>query len=208
MLRLLICDIQQIAPLQEELQKRLPPFRLAQMKRYRLPEDQLRCLAGGLLIGHALGESCWAKLSFGSQGKPFFPEGPFFNLSHSGDFTALAVCHAPVGIDIQKQGPADFFALANRCFHPAERQLLASAPDTAQMFYTLWTLKESYMKADGRGFSLDPLSFAISWNTPELAQVAGAPDSRLYPLACPPGYSAALCTTGEDQPPPFQWIRF
>lgn len=41
--------------------------------------------------------------AYGPKGKPYIRQVPWhYNLSHSGDYAALAVSDAPVGIDIQQ----------------------------------------------------------------------------------------------------------
>ena len=42
-------------------------------------------------------------LAMGEYGKPYYEGAPFhFNISHSGEYVALAVSDAPVGIDVQR----------------------------------------------------------------------------------------------------------
>ena len=73
----------------------------------------------------------------------------------------------PVGVDIQ-QCRSFKPNIADRFFHPDEVQYLSSLSpaERENAFYTLWALKESYVKADGRGLRLprDAAQAArISW---------------------------------------------
>ena len=76
------------------------------------------------------------------------------SLSHSGGWLALALADAPVGIDIElPQRERDWEALARFVFSPEERQRLRDAEDAARanVFHTLWTLKEARGKRGGEG---------------------------------------------------------
>ena len=51
--------------------------------------------------------------------------------------------------------------IARRYFQMAESAYIQAAPDRDKAFFTLWTLKESYMKMTGKGMSLPLDSFEI-----------------------------------------------
>lgn len=87
-------------------------------------------------------------------------EGLRFNLSHSGTMAACAVTrHRDVGVDLEEVKPdRATSALLARVLGPAE---LASMEGLApagrdRAFIERWTLKEAYLKATGRGFSIEP----------------------------------------------------
>lgn len=74
------------------------------------------------------------------HGKPCLLNAPlFFNLSHSGNITALAIAKQEVGLDIQERTERAFPAALSR-LTPAER---------AEDFFALWTAKEAYIKYKG-----------------------------------------------------------
>jgi phosphopantetheinyl transferase len=132
--------------------------RREKMYSYRKQEDRLRCLAGGLLLERVFG--C-KKLHYTEYGKPFLSEGPFFNLSHSGEVVCIGVsASSPIGIDIEEWQNDDLEALAKTAFHPAEQAFFFENP-AIRRFYEIWTLKESYIKMIGTGFSLDSKEFCI-----------------------------------------------
>ena len=84
-----------------------------------------------------------------------------FNLSHSGDFAAVALAGEPVGVDIEcwKELPAaDLAAFA---FRPEEHGAIISHAAPSQHFLELWTAKEAVMKCTGQGLSLPPASVII-----------------------------------------------
>lgn len=88
------------------------------------------------------------ELEYNEYGKPYLVGNPlFFNLSHSGEYTACVISDKEVGIDIQKVGMKEH-AMRKVC--TAEE--LASIK-TAEDFTRIWTIKESYAKANGMGVS-------------------------------------------------------
>lgn len=86
-----------------------------------------------------------------------------FNISHTSTLIACAVTlDAPIGIDIeekQRKTSNDILSLARRYFSPIEVEYLSALADIERQrseFIRLWTLKEAYVKALGRGFSGAP----------------------------------------------------
>ncbi|MDR1777354.1 MAG: 4'-phosphopantetheinyl transferase superfamily protein [Desulfovibrio sp.] len=178
----------------------LPAGRAREMRRFRRREDQLHCLSGWLLMARFLGRDGRLDentIGRGAHGKPYLPGGPHFNLSHSGNFTLLAVCEAPIGVDIEAHVPSDRHILA-ACFHPAEREYLAHAP-TDEQFFDLWALKESYLKMTGIGLFLDPASFCLrkqGWT----AYMEEYSDLCFRTYDAIPGYSVAVCAETDRLP--------
>ena len=94
-------------------------------------------------------------------GKPSVaaPELPLhFNLSKTRGWVLVAVAiDCELGCDIELLDPrGDELALARRYFHASEVEWLEhqSAAEHGRAFVRLWTLKEAYAKARGRGLSL------------------------------------------------------
>ncbi|MBR6381780.1 MAG: 4'-phosphopantetheinyl transferase superfamily protein [Lachnospiraceae bacterium] len=139
----------------------------------------------------ALGHVRQYSLNFGPWGKPCFAEEgktmPFFNLSHSGRYLALALSRREVGIDLQETArKADFKALADRFFTPAERSKLGESPDP-EAFYRLWVRKEAYGKCTGEG-----LAGALPMNLTDEGLRLLAGFAITEPLA-PEGYRLCVC---------------
>jgi phosphopantetheinyl transferase len=108
-------------------------------------------LAGIDLLAHAaaaLGHSSLdaAALVFPERGKPYWPGGPEFNISHTREITVcVATCGVRVGIDIESLERVSLQAL-RRVASPMELELCgASGRGAAQ----LWTRKEAVLKAEG-----------------------------------------------------------
>ena len=95
------------------------------------------------------------------------------SLSHSGDWLALALADAPVGVDVElPQRARDWNALARFVLSPEERRRVHDADDAAraEVFHALWTLKEAHGKRSGAG--LQPR--AARAVTAQPAEAAGA----------------------------------
>lgn len=65
-----------------------------------------------------------------------------------------------VGCDIEKNANAPL-EVAEHYFYHSELAYIKAAEDKDKAFFTLWTLKESYMKMTGRGMSLPLDSFEV-----------------------------------------------
>lgn len=90
------------------------------------------------------------------DGKPYWNDDrlPYFNLSHSGNFVAIALSEHEVGIDIQKKSinKSDRNqSMAERFFASTEARAVASADDKESVFYRLWARKEAVGKCIGIG---------------------------------------------------------
>ena len=141
--------------------------RLNKINRCAKHNDKIRSLAVGLLLEKALDDIGIGdrEIRIGDNGKPYLASSAvFFNLSHSGERAMCAVSDMEVGCDVQKIGEANL-KIAGRFFSPSERQLLNSIEDESEkikMFYRLWTLKESYVKALGTGLKTPLGSFSVT----------------------------------------------
>ena len=171
--------------------------------------SRTQSFTASLLLDHAM-QCCFPAvprplaLSVREGGKPYLTDAPHvhFSLSHSGGWAVCAVSDHPVGVDIQRRetGRRD---IAARFFHPNEVQYLhsLSPADREQAFYTLWALKESCVKADGRGLRLlRHFCVDISENTPRVT--VGAPCSLFLPAFPDPAYQLALCVLAEQETVP------
>lgn len=93
----------------------------------------------------------------GEHGKPALAQYPgiHFNLSHSGTLVACGVGNAPLGVDVQCfVTPKDsLMRLTLNDLELAQINGLSDPEAKKRHFTTLWTLKESYVKATGRGLT-------------------------------------------------------
>lgn len=122
------------------------------------------------------GISVLPEMIYNQHQKPFFKDLPIsFNLTHSDTFIGLLIApgNISLGIDIESiKTRRNFSGLLKRTFKPAEIQwilrqetlpqqgddLLSLHPCAMIRFFLLWSAKEAYLKADGRGLQgLDSL---------------------------------------------------
>lgn len=133
------------------------------------------------------------------------------SLSHSVEHAALLV--APVGcrigVDLESNRPRDVLRLARFAFHERELAALEATPDEARstLFYTLWTLKESFAKALQLDL-VDALRRCVFWR--EDGEWRGTvPTTEAWSAAVfqprPHFMLAVACVGAEDLPPFQQW---
>ena len=143
--------IQAVSHYSEEYFQTHFPARYGRSLRFRQEADRLRCLAAGILLREVLGAE-EAEFSLSPGGKLFLPgSSAEFNLSHSGDYAALAVSSLPVGVDMEPIG-RDHTDAARKVFTDGERRWMEESP--VSRFASLWTMKEALAKALGIGLSL------------------------------------------------------
>lgn len=90
-----------------------------------------------------------------------------FNITHTDGLVAVVISTgSPVGIDTERiDRPMDHLGLAGRFFSEIESEQVRSCNESerAELFYRIWTLKEAYVKAIGKGLAHGLDSF---WFTP------------------------------------------
>lgn len=133
------------------IQDGLPATRRAAIERLRDLRDRDRSLIGERLLATAMRACGFADFDAGCvirpfRGKPRWPGGPDFSLSHSGSIVALAVARqGRVGLDVERRRAVDWRSL-RRVLTPQE---LARAAADPRLMLGLWTRKEAAIKAVG-----------------------------------------------------------
>lgn len=162
----------EIQDLYMDILRNLPEEKQIRLNKFRNWIDAKRSLLGEILVRTEIMNLLNIKnhdIQFqkNSYGKPILLNEPqfHFNVSHSGDWVVCATDYSFIGIDVEKITPIDF-AIAERFFSQQETLDLFKKKETEKTnyFYDLWTLKESYIKTDGRGLSLPLDSFTIRKN--------------------------------------------
>ena len=90
--------------------------------------------------------------------KPYLASHPWlhFNISHSEDFAVIAISRNMVGIDIEYiSEDFNFTNLLPNIFNEKEILGIQNAVNKKHAFYTLWTRKEAFVKALGKGIDDD-----------------------------------------------------
>lgn len=149
------------------------PEKSARIRRFYRKEDRLRGLVAEILIRDIIIRKTGIKnkdIEFYSNdyGKPFLKgrDNFHFNLSHSGIWVVGAVDTQPVGIDVEQIQNIDL-DISKNYYSPDEHRELMSKDDKFSYFFTLWSLKESYIKIVGKGLSLPLNSFSITFFGPD-----------------------------------------
>jgi len=161
------------------------------------------------------------RFSLNKYGKPYI-SAPIvrqlqFNLSHASGMIVLAITkNKELGVDVECQlrgekslEPAD---IADRFFSPSEARDLRSLPMHEQVgrFYDLWTLKEAYIKACGKGLSipLDKFGFRFprshSVDIEFSSEITDDPRSwKFWLLKATEEHKVALAIKGSASEDPF-----
>lgn len=166
--------------------------------RVKVPKARRGHEMGRMVLRELLGVGA-IRLQTGENGKPYLDHHPTFNLSHSGDFLAIAIAETPLlGIDIEG-GPRrwDVKPLFKRVCHPHERHWLATLPEANVMhgFLTCWTRKEAVQKATGTGL-IDDL-FTIDTQLEAPAPQLTTPPVNLWNIPLP--WDACVCSLALDK---------
>jgi phosphopantetheinyl transferase len=142
----------------------LPAYRLEKIDRYKKEGDKLRSLAAGLLLARFLGVRQDEDLIIEPYGKPVLraKTGPFFSLSHSGDYAALAIGPSPLGLDLERDRPdLKWPIIVAQILTPFELHLMSTYPNPPKFALAAFTLKESLAKATGAGLSGGALTLNV-----------------------------------------------
>ena len=142
--KLVVLDIELAFHHQKKLLEKVNDKQKEKAFGYKNETDQIRSLASSYLINSLSSEP----LLFNDTGKPFFENGPFFNISHSGRYIVMAVSNKGVGVDIEENVERNMSALI-RIFNEAEAKMIKEHAD----FYYLWCAKESLIKCMGSSIS-------------------------------------------------------
>lgn len=106
------------------------------------------------MAARALGaEPGGIEIEIEEKGRPgvVAPEGLFVGLTHTRDYAACALSRSRVGLDLEELGrKGDLRGVEDIAFSPEERASLIG-PGREARFFSIWTLKEAYLKRLGLG---------------------------------------------------------
>ena len=194
---------------------------IARMKRLRTAEGRRLFMVSHLLARTTLSlywQHAPAEWRFVANryGKPRLdPQmGPIpleFSLSHTAGLAVFALTRGTaIGVDVETVSRSvKALRLGRRFFSPEEAERFSELPpEKASHFFHYWTLKESCLKALGRGLSLPPdsVAFRLSEDTPCRIELSGNclqdPETWRFALLEPAGgYVAAVSVKlGRSKP--------
>lgn len=141
----------------------VPQKMAEEIRRFRRWQDRTNALAGRLLLrkmfkGRGLPDNSLDHLERNKYGRPFLSGMPDFNLSHCDGLVVCAVAsEGQLGIDVENVRSVSFDDFRSQ-FSDKEWGAIHRDSEPDRHFFRLWTLKESLVKADGRGLGLDLLA--------------------------------------------------
>jgi 4'-phosphopantetheinyl transferase len=162
----------------------------ARAAQFRFERDRVRFVARRAFVRSILARYLGVdpqevRIRTSTMGRPGLAEDSdvSFNTSHSDGVVAVAVARGcRVGVDIERvRSVGDALAIAEGLFTQREIESLLSVPEPSRSkaFLTLWTRKESLVKAIGDGLSLPLNSFEMPLH--ENGQVRWVRDRQQQP---------------------------
>ncbi|SBS64817.1 4'-phosphopantetheinyl transferase family protein [Vibrio atlanticus] len=166
-----------------QLKKRLTADEIAKVERYRMPSSQIQALYVRNYLRKVLSSysdlmpEAW-RFEYGEKGKPRLIEkqqietGLNFNISHSKEHLLIAVCQREgkslqLGVDIEHaRSSTNIDSIMKHYFSDTELTdlLELSKEEQRERFFDLWALKESYIKATGKGLATSLRSFSFDFS--------------------------------------------
>jgi 4'-phosphopantetheinyl transferase len=181
-----------------ELRSRIDMFHFA--------EDKKRAFFGDLLSRRLIAKR-WNRsiesIEFikDKYGKPYVKDCPNiqFNISHSGKWVVCATGNSEVGVDVEAIKQIDL-DIAENFFTKRELAYIVSKPikNRLRAFYTLWTLKESYIKYIGKGLSIPLDSFEIIEAEKEYKVIGDEENIGLWSGELSGGYIVSICHSAVE----------
>lgn len=159
---------------EEKLVQLIDLERKQRLEKIKRKEDRFRSIGAGLLLRYVYMQKYhvhegWERVQIykNSYGKPSVKgkEDFFFSLTHSGSYAGICVDDCECGIDIQEMKPFKM-RLAERFFDASEYEMLRNEQDyerQRELFYRIWTAKESFVKYQGTGLADGIDSFVLKW---------------------------------------------
>ncbi len=176
-------------------------------ERFIFPKDSYRCILGELLLKYSVYEATnkifSLDISKNYYGKPFIRniKGFNYNISHSGDWLVIAYGVCEVGVDIESV-QNDMEGVIDSILTKTEKEYVYSFPvyERNRKRIQIWTLKESYIKYIGTGFSTDINSFSVNADnggviTNNLQQISGI---KLSCLTHRNDYYISVCSHDDN----------
>jgi 4'-phosphopantetheinyl transferase len=161
----------------------------SRITRLRFHAPRIQTTVSPLLLRHVLSRyypvspADW-NFREGPFGKPYINQPQlssplFFNLSNTTDLVVCGVSQTEeIGVDCECLTRKVDYAVARRYYHPDERQYLEEAEDEKDhcvRFFSIWTLKEAYLKARGIGIRVPLRKFGFIMNG-KIPQIHFDPD--------------------------------
>lgn len=165
-------------------------------------KDKRLSLAAGVLLQEMLQEygvdDANLRIGYGENQKPYLLDYPdiHYNLSHSGEMAMCIAADTEVGCDIEEINPHMNLGIAKRFFTTNEYEAIMreeTEDKKKDMFFRLWTLKESFLKVTGLGMKLPLNSFEMILGDSIQVKYEGNLAAYEFREYCYEHYKAAVC---------------
>ena len=168
-------------------------------------KDKMLSLATEILLKIALNSIGITEytIKHSDEGKPYLTNNEIhFSLSHSEETVMCAISETEIGADVEKVSDIDM-KIAKRFFHPAEYELMTKLHTDTEMrdlFFRLWTLKESFLKAVGLGLLLPLDSFQIEIKDSDISLRQNINEEQYYfkEYLLNDGYRYSVCSLSPE----------
>lgn len=166
-------SVSSLIPFLDDLQGLLQPQEMEKAMRYQQETDRRQRILSKavlrILLNRFTGidpKEFWFRSD--ENKKPIVENAIFkdihFNVSHSGDWILIAISDTKLGIDMEQTDASFTYQnILPLSFSPQEISFIENSIPSYQSFYQLWTRKESFLKATGKGL-VDDLSLIPSLN--------------------------------------------
>lgn len=162
-------------------------------------KKQLESAAVTILLQELLMESGYQKdeIIKDEKGAPKLKKQKniFCSLSHSKEYVSCAISDQAIGIDIQEMREGKRERISKRFFHKKEQEL-CNQNTSIELFYKIWTSKESYVKMLGSGLAGNMDSFYLDMEKESICSCDG---KQLASVSFKSYDSYMLCITTEDK---------
>ena len=157
----------------QQLQIWISPEKRLKLKQYFHFIDAQHTLLGDILVRKLIHKHFYIKnneiiFDTNAYGKPFLKNhlGFHYNISHAGNYVVCVVGDKPVGIDVEIYETVNLKTaeiIADRFFTDDETEYIFSQTGIRRKraFLQIWTMKESYIKHNGKGLNIPLRSFSV-----------------------------------------------
>lgn len=168
-MKVYVMDVSGINAEDKKWYKYLSQKRAEKVSKLKKSDKKAQSIGAELLLNYAVNHDIRKPVLWDTDenGKLYLPDKQVcVNLSHSGMYAVCAAHDKSVGVDIQQHRTCDI-KTAKRFFTEAECEYIYKSTDPKKTFFEIWTKKESFVKAVGRGLALPLDSFSVLGNTVE-----------------------------------------
>lgn len=154
-------------------------------------------LLGDLMRKNSISRHNKVNIKINNFGKPFFekPVDYYFNFSHNKEYEAIVFGNKPVGVDVEK---FDSFNLDTQSLFVSEGDNI-KINDHKMFLCKIWTAKESYCKAVGRGLnvSLKKINVIEKNNFYKISNDGQDSDWLVKQVVLSEGTVVSVCSLGD-----------